>query len=164
MEKMVNNPFNIGWDGAFFQVPGVHWRSVMGLLESEEKWPLLPHMFMTGQLFWVEGKLSNSLPLELLVLDMHSSLRREAGSSRSSLVLKKEARLVAGEETCANLHGVKIKCMCASSLFLNAQLMVDGNCWFPCVLVNTASIPHISKKLGAQESGDESKNIPLTSL
>ena len=53
----------------------------------------------------MEGKLSNSLPLELLVLDMHSSLRREAGSSRSSLVLKKEARLVAGEETCANLHG-----------------------------------------------------------
>ena len=54
----------------------------------------------------------------------------------------------------------EIKWMCASS----AQLMVDGNCWFLCVLVGTASIPHISKKLGAQGSGDESKSIPQTSL
>ena len=58
----------------------------------------------------------------------------------------------------------EIKWMCASSLFPNAQLMVDGNCWFLCVLVGTASIPHISKKLGAQGSGDESKSIPQTSL
>ena len=53
----------------------------------------------------------------------------------------------------------EIKWVRASSLFPNAQLVVDGsskddvnqgrlgNCWFLCALVGAATIPHIFKKL-----------------